>query len=52
MELRDLKNIETLTYGWRADASDISRFYPGAPPPPIPNLAAVKFVGGAYGYRQ
>mmetsp|Transcript_3687 Transcript_3687/g.10675 ORF Transcript_3687/g.10675 Transcript_3687/m.10675 type:complete len:900 (+) Transcript_3687:3737-6436(+) len=29
VELRDLKNIETLTYGWRADASDISRFYPG-----------------------
>ncbi len=30
MELQDLKNIDSLTYGWRADASDISRFYPGA----------------------
>ena len=31
VELRNLKNVESLTYGWRADASDISRFYPGAP---------------------
>lgn len=29
VEIRGLKKVASLTYGWRADASDISRFYPG-----------------------
>ena len=27
-----LRDISSLAYGWRADAADISRFYPGAAP--------------------
>ncbi len=30
--LEGLKDLDTLAYGWRADAADISQFYPGAPP--------------------
>ena len=28
--LEGLKDLDTLAYGWRADAADISQFYPGA----------------------
>ena len=27
-----LRDIGSLAYGWRADAADISRFYPGMQP--------------------
>ena len=29
--LEGLKDLDTLAYGWRADAADISQFYPGVP---------------------